>query len=209
MPLKWNTNFSGSFPTWPSEPVFSDIVSIASQALSPYLQDQDPSSIRVTFFAEGTFNKLYEISILNHKHRFLFRVTLPVDPFLKTESEVATLAFLRQKTSIPVPEVVAWSSTTRNIIGYEWILVKKVEGVPLKQKWRVMPMDAKIRISEKLAAYSLELRALTFDKIGSLYFKNTYQTGSTQDFQNIKFMSNFLGKDVELGKIVSPFFFVK
>lgn len=70
-------------------------------------------------------------------------------------------------------------------------------------------MDAKIRISEKLAVYTLKLRALTFDKIGSLYFKNTYQTGSTQDFQHIKFMSNFLGKDVELGKIVSPFFFVK
>lgn len=90
-----------------------------------------------------------------------------------------------------------------------WVDSGEESGRCFKQKWRVMPMDAKIRISEKLAVYTLKLRALTFDKIGSLYFKNTYQTGSTQDFQHIKFMSNFLGKDVELGKIVSPFFFVK
>lgn len=208
-PVKWHTTFADSSPIWTSEPAISDIVSVASQALSPYLQNQDPSSISVTFFAEGTFNKLYEITILNHKHRFLLRVTLPVDPFLKTESEVATLAFLRQKTSIPIPEVVAWCSTSRNTIGYEWILVKKVEGVPIEQKWRAMPLDAKIRLSEKLAAYAIELRALAFDKIGSLYFKNTDENSSTQNSQQIKFMSDYLGKDVEVGKMVSSFFFVK
>ena len=209
VPLKWRTSFVDSTPVWPLELAIFDISSIASQALSPYLQDQDLSSISVTFFAEGSLNKLYEITIPNHKDKFLFRVNITVDPFFKTESEVATLAFLRQKANIPVPDVVAWCSTPRNTIGCEWILVKKVEGVPLEQKWRVMPMDAKIRAAEKLAAYTLELRTLTFDKIGSLYSKNADTNSSAQDSQQIKFMSDYLGKDVEVGTMVSSFFFMK
>lgn len=93
----------------------------------------------------------------------------------------------------------------RNTLGYEWTLLKKVEGVPLEQEWRAIPLDAKTRISEKLAAYTLELRALTFDKIGSLYFRNTDQNSSTQDPQQIKFMSDSLEKMSKLGRWFRPF----
>lgn len=214
IPLKWNTTFTGSSPIWPSEPAISDIISVASEVLYQHLRGEDPSAIRVNFFAQGTFNKTYEAIIPNQEHRYLFRVTLPVDPFWKTESEVATLAFLRQKTTIPVPQVVAWSSTARNTIGYEWILLKKVKGVPLKRECRAMPMDAKIRISERLAAYALELCALAFDNIGSLYFEDTITrtvetNNDSQDSQQIKLMSDFLEKGVEIGKMVLPFFFWK
>ncbi|OGM44484.1 hypothetical protein ABOM_006732 [Aspergillus bombycis] len=206
--LEWHTTFAGSSPVWPSEPAISTILSIASEALSEHLQVGD-----VTFFAQGSFNKNYEIVAPNQKDRFLFRVTLPVDPFLKTEGEVATLAFLRQKTSIPVPEVVAWSSTSDNALGYEWILLKKVEGVPLEQRWREISIERKVQISEQLATYAAELRGVPFDKIGSLYFEGTNarseRSGSTQDVQQIKFMSDYLGKGVEIGPMVLPFFFFK
>ncbi|KAE8367076.1 phosphotransferase enzyme family-domain-containing protein [Aspergillus caelatus] len=213
-PLQWHTTFAGSSPVWPSEPAISAIVSIASAALSAqHTQVGDVPSITVNFFAQGTFNKNYEIVIPNQGHKFLFRVTLPVDPFFKTESEVATLAFLRQKTSIPVPEVVAWSSTSDNALGYEWILLKKVEGVPLEQKWRAISLETKIQISERLAAYAAELRSLPFDRIGSLYFEGTNTSAETnssaQDSQQIKFMSSYLGKGVEVGQMVLPFFFFK
>lgn len=124
------------------------------------------SAGRRPIFAQGSFNKTYEIVIPNQEHRFLFRVTLPVDPFFKAESEVATLEFLRRKTIIPVPELVAWSSTATNPIGYEWILLNKVEGVPLQWELRAMPMDAEMGIAER--RYAVELYALAIDKIGSL-----------------------------------------
>lgn len=128
-PLQWHTTFAGSSPVWPSEPAIPTIASIALAALSAqHTQVGDLPSITVNFFAQGSFNKNYEIVVSNQKDKFLFRVTLPVDPFFKSESEVATLAFLRQKTSIPVPEVVAWSSTSDNALSYEWTLLKKVEG---------------------------------------------------------------------------------
>jgi hypothetical protein len=99
-------------------------------------------------------------------------------------------------------------------LGYEWIPLKKVNGIPLEREWRAIPMDTKICISERLAAYAVELRHLAFDKIGSLYFEgtNTRPPGtnsSTQGSQQIKLMYDFLGKGVEIGKMVLPFFFSK
>ncbi|RMZ37987.1 hypothetical protein CA14_005032 [Aspergillus flavus] len=189
-PLQWHTTFAGSSPVWPSEPAIPTIASIALAALSAqHTQVGDLPSITVNFFAQGSFNKNYEIVVSNQKDKFLFRVTLPVDPFFKSESEVATLAFLRQKTSIPVPEVVAWSSTSDNALSYEWTLLKKVE------------------------AYAAELRSLPFDQIGSLYFEGSNTCAETnssvQDSQQIKSMSNYLGKGVEVGQMVLPFFFSK
>ena len=57
------------------------------------------------------------------------RVSLPVEPFFKTESEAATLSYIRTHTSIPVPEVIEWDSSADNPLGFEWVLVDKVEGV--------------------------------------------------------------------------------
>lgn len=47
-------------------------------------------------------------------------------PRLKTESEVATMHYLRQHTSIPVPEVYHYDSNPYNRLGGEFILMSKV-----------------------------------------------------------------------------------
>ena len=47
-------------------------------------------------------------------------------PRLKTESEVATINYLRQKTSVPVPTIYHYDSNPYNRLGGEWILMSKV-----------------------------------------------------------------------------------
>jgi hypothetical protein len=49
---------------------------------------------------------------------YLFRITLPVCPFYKTESEVATLKYIRINTDIPVATVVDWDSSANNDLGF-------------------------------------------------------------------------------------------
>lgn len=105
--LKWTGGFDPG-PIWPSEPDISAIRSLALKILPlGYLQDKDPSALQVQFFAQGGFNKIYEFSLPDLDKRYLLRVTLPVDPFFKTESEVATVEFLRQNTTIPITRVRA------------------------------------------------------------------------------------------------------
>ena len=70
---------------------------------------------------EGALNKFYLISYAGYHTGFLFRVSLPVEPYFKTESEVATLASLGAKASIPV---TAWGSNPDKELGFEWLLME-------------------------------------------------------------------------------------
>lgn len=47
-------------------------------------------------------------------------------PRLKTESEVATMSYLRQRTSVPVPTIYHYDSNPYNRLGGEFILMSKV-----------------------------------------------------------------------------------
>lgn len=47
-------------------------------------------------------------------------------PRLKTESEVATLQYLRDNTPVPVPTVYHYDSNPYNRLGGEYILMSKV-----------------------------------------------------------------------------------
>jgi aminoglycoside phosphotransferase (APT) family kinase protein len=58
---------------------------------------------------------------------------LPVTPKVKTLSEVATLAYVREKTSIPVPKVVAYDADLTNELGFEYIRMERVDGHPLRE----------------------------------------------------------------------------
>ena len=58
------------------------------------------------------------------------RVARRFMPRLKTESEVATMHYLRRNTSIPVPEVYHYDSNPYNRLGGEYILMSKVRFPP-------------------------------------------------------------------------------
>ena len=127
-------------PVWPHDPDVNTIKSLAKRHLATELPDSfDDTRMEVSFFTEGGFNKLYDISYPGHHNNYLFRVTLPVEPYYKTESEVATIAYLRANTSIPVPQVFAWDSDRSNELHFEWILMAKIDGVPLCVFWRKVP----------------------------------------------------------------------
>lgn len=54
------------------------------------------------------------------------RVAQRFMPRLKTQSEVATMQYLREMTSIPVPDVYFYDSSPFNRLGCEYILMSKV-----------------------------------------------------------------------------------
>lgn len=139
-------------------------------------------SLDISFFAEGAFNKLYLISYAGHQTEYLLRVTLPVEPYFKTESEVATLMFLSAKTSVPVARVVAWDSNSDNELGFEWLLMERVKGVTLDSVWRRMSWQDKHVLTADIAEMIRHLRTFKFDRIGSLYFESALrQKPSEQD----------------------------
>jgi aminoglycoside phosphotransferase (APT) family kinase protein len=81
------------------------------------------------------------------------RITLPVDPSNKTNSEVATNNFVRQNTDIPVPKIFAFDDSRDNELGFEWILMEMLPGATLERKWRKLSKDAKRDLVKQVAKY--------------------------------------------------------
>ena len=162
---------------WPREPDLAVIKSLAMEHLASELPHPfNGTEPKISDFACGAFNKLYLVSYSGHDVSYLFRATLPVIPFYKTESEVATLAYLRAETSIPVPRAIAWDSNADNDLGFEWILMDKVAGVELRSVWRRIPWERKLELVDELAGFIHQLHAHTVSAIGSLYFKSALES---------------------------------
>ncbi|KAL4778836.1 phosphotransferase enzyme family-domain-containing protein [Aspergillus varians] len=205
--LRWaDVDGSGELnPSWTATPDILTIQTLAAAQLS-----LDPSDVRIEFFAEGAFNKLYSISSPKlEPQNYLMRVVLPVDPFFKTESEVATMGFVRKHSSLPVPRVVAYSSSASNPLRFEWMLLEYVEGLPLSETWDEMSFDAKADLSMEIRKYLGQLQDFDFSWIGNLYFSKVREQVNGQPAEWLRHSTGDPENDPEfvVGRLVSPWFF--
>jgi aminoglycoside phosphotransferase len=187
--LEWERSPFGIEPKWTAEPSIAIIKTLASQALE--------CGCAVAFLAEGAFNKVYSVDC--SKGAYVFRVALPVAPQVKTLSEVATLSFIREKTSIPVPAVTAYSADFTNELGFEWILMDRVRGRPLEEQWKLMSWLEKQILVQKMVSFMSELSRLELSGIGSVY---EAQASSTADDEVAS------GQGHVVGETVLPAFFM-
>ncbi|KAJ5165630.1 uncharacterized protein N7500_007460 [Penicillium coprophilum] len=160
--LAWDESGFDLTPVWTREPKLEAIENVCRNSLS--LDDMETCD--VTFYAEGSFNKLYLARTSNRL--FLMRVSLPVHPHSKTLGEVTTLQFLRRATNIPVPEIFAYDESASNEIGYEWILMELKPGVPAYKKWRTLTTFQKAALVQQIAEFQAQMCQHTFSGIGTL-----------------------------------------
>ncbi|MCJ1306293.1 hypothetical protein MMC08_009113 [Hypocenomyce scalaris] len=161
------------FPTWKTEPDTKLIEEVVRDHLNTCGFNSD--AITVEYFAAGTHNKLYTINTTDAQTGLpaecLFRVALPIYPWYKVESDVATTEFVRHFTDIPVPLIYAYDSSTNNKLGLEWMLMEKITGTPLEEAWPKINSDDQTRLTKKIAEWLDQLSSFAFDKIGSLYMR--------------------------------------
>lgn len=105
----------------------------------------------------------------------------------KVAMEVAALQLIRNKTTIPVPEVRAWGATASNLLGLgPFIMMDFINGVSLsdilkdpkaEQPSRLIREDIDDNdievIYRQFANFLLQLFMVNFDQIGSLPIPNT------------------------------------
>ena len=104
----------------------------------------------------------------------------------KVRREVATMDFVSQNTTIPVPRVHAWGLASDNPLSIgPFIVMDFIEGVRLADLWMSEPDEHDLRwlrkdvpeedlrtIYRQCAAYLLELDAHPFKFIGSLAYED-------------------------------------
>ncbi|TRM59631.1 hypothetical protein BD626DRAFT_559529 [Schizophyllum amplum] len=124
---------------------------------------------RIQFLSAGTFHKAYLVTLVNRR-QIIARVARRFMPRLKTESEVATLDYLRTYSNIPVPDVFYYDSNPYNRLGGEYILMSKAKGIPLSRVYHSLSYTQLVALLKNLAHLLLPLFAHRFPKLGSLYF---------------------------------------
>ncbi|RHZ55342.1 hypothetical protein CDV55_101784 [Aspergillus turcosus] len=171
--LKWAPG-EPKVPIWPFEPDIAVIRSFTSSVIQDSLPPdfRDETCLEVVECAPISFKRTYSVTHSTLGESYLFTVILPVDPVLLLESKVATTNYVHYNTRVPVPRVIAWDSSPKNALGYEWCLADKSYGVPLTPLWKEMAWRSKLDVVEQLAMHCQDLWSQHFDKIGSIYYKS-------------------------------------
>ncbi|THH32577.1 hypothetical protein EUX98_g1626 [Antrodiella citrinella] len=124
---------------------------------------------RVQFLGAGTFHKGYLITLVDGAE-VVARVARRFMPNLKTESEVATMRYLRERSNVPVPTVYHHDSNPYNRLGGEFIIMSKAVGVPLSKVFHTLDHNQLTALMQNMAMLLIPLFGHRFPKIGSLYF---------------------------------------
>lgn len=201
--LYWHQGSLDLQPRWEYEPSLEAVKAVCLQTLG--ITQGTPDYCTVSFLASGGFNKLYlvETTKQNQKKKCVMRVSLPVDPHHKTIGEVTTLRWLRRHTTIPVPGVIGFDSSSDNKIGFEWIMMDFMPGVSAWYMWRKMSMAAKRTLVERLADYQVQLCKSSRPSHGSSGFSGigTLKDASENEITGTGNLA------VAPGRNVSPIFF--
>lgn len=85
------------------------------------------------------------------------------------ESEYATVSYVRQHTSIPVPEIYFINFDPTHAVGAPFVLMERLIGEDLYFIWDDLTLYHKLAAMEQVVDVLVQLMSLKFDKIGSLH----------------------------------------
>jgi aminoglycoside phosphotransferase (APT) family kinase protein len=156
--------FCGSVPAWAVDPDTQAVVKVARCALNI----TDEAECVVEFLAEGTFNKVYVIQCGTF-NSYVLRVGLPVHPRLKSMSEQATIQYVRHHTNVLAPQVLSADSSNNNELGFEWMVMERVMGDELGNRWLSLSWLKKELLVRNVVALYAQLFQKRFAAMGNLY----------------------------------------
>jgi aminoglycoside phosphotransferase (APT) family kinase protein len=149
-------------------------------------------------FFKGSFNVCFHIGFGDRQHSALIRFAKPGHTLSawrdeKVLNEVRVIEYLRDHTTIPVPNIRSWglSDGSPAQLG-PFIIMDFIEGVRLSRLLREDPEDDQAElildpaipsatldtIYDQLASYLLQLSRLTFPSVGAISKDPTTQTWS-------------------------------
>lgn len=142
------------------------------------------SCVKIAKLAEGSFNKAFLLTMDDSKEVVGKLPNLNAGlEHLTTANEVATMDYARNVLGVPVPQVYAWSSSTNNPVGAEYILMERCSGIELHKVWDTIIDRQKAGIIHKLVSYEAAFASSNLPMYGSLYYAK--DLSSSQNSQAI------------------------
>ncbi|KAF7910214.1 uncharacterized protein EAE98_012169 [Botrytis deweyae] len=115
----------------------------------------------------GSFNRVVCLSLPSKDNQdHVLRIPRNLDTNESTRDQVAVLHYLAPL--MPVPAVVAFDSTSDNVIGRPYILQEKLKGVNAGSVYYDLPSDEKMQFVKLLADIIKKLNTFKIDRPGQL-----------------------------------------
>ncbi|KAJ5284136.1 phosphotransferase enzyme family protein [Penicillium chrysogenum] len=133
--------------------------------------------ISIKKYPDGMFSKAFLMS-MDDGREVIAKVPNPNAgvPHFTTASEVATMDFARKVFETPAPRVYSWNSQARSHpVGAEFIIMDKIEGVPLSQVWGTLKLPQKLQLLLAMTRLQKQWLSVSFSHYGSLYYTGDVQ----------------------------------
>ncbi|KAI1616671.1 kinase-like domain-containing protein [Exophiala viscosa] len=126
----------------------------------------------------GSFNLVYVVQ-WSDGLKWILRVPghgleFDANDVTRMNTEYRTMEYIRQHTTIPIPQVFSWEINCESI-GVPFAFMSFVEGEPLYRVWYDKDKfsdDARSKLLSDLAAYMSQLHKLEFPAMGMLQFQD-------------------------------------
>ncbi|EER25477.1 hypothetical protein CPC735_065770 [Coccidioides posadasii C735 delta SOWgp] len=157
------------------------IASIDPSAVCDLASSFHPAKKQCRIFGDvkkGGFNVCFPVQFTGDAaddstpERWMIRI--PILPRLafpkeKLRGEIATMKFIAEKTTIPIPRLHGYSINSKNQLGLPFMLLEFIEGKPLfTVEVRKLPRPQKRELFAKLGDIYIQLFQHKFDRIGAL-----------------------------------------
>jgi aminoglycoside phosphotransferase (APT) family kinase protein len=152
--------------------LFADFKYLELRALLTRSVSGVSCNIDASRFTCGFQHVIFEVAFSDNTS-WIARVRyIPVeeDTEASTMSEIATMDYVRSRTTIPVAQIFDSHPTSDNPFGYPYMLTEYLPGRPRDNILAfTVPKEFHAKVADQLANIFLELHKLTFDYMGYLW----------------------------------------
>ncbi|KAK4503681.1 hypothetical protein PRZ48_004596 [Zasmidium cellare] len=129
-----------------------------------------PPAEKITFL--NTKAEYHVIALIEFEERedHILRIAGNHVPKLKTENELAVLAWLQKNTTIPVAQVIVYQSGTDNALGCEYLMQKRLKGQSLDLVWPTLNEGQRLKVYDFMVDVLRQLTSREWEHIGGLQF---------------------------------------
>ncbi len=137
----------------------------------PNLPSDVTCTVNVTHFTSGFNNVVFEVEFSDNV-RWIARVPykdFDEDDRISMLSEIATMALIKNNTTIPIPRVFDFEASADQDFGYPYTLMERLPGRHVSNGLaRSIPRQYHAKVAKQLANVFSELQNLTFSRIGRI-----------------------------------------
>jgi hypothetical protein len=135
---------------------------------SCYLPGGHGNCVGIKELGRGDFNEIRLLEFEDGRSCIGRFARDPNETLAVLESEYATVKYVREHTTLPVPEVYFVNFDPTHVVGAPFMLMQRMPGVSMYDIWDQIEEEHEFSLIKQVADVLAELSKLKFDKIGSI-----------------------------------------